>query len=363
MTNPLPSKAAGTTLTAGEVADLIGGRMDGDPGVEVSGLAPIQQAGPGSLGFLADRRYLKFLPDTRAGTLLVSEALSGEAAGHPSRVVAEDAHAAMATLLEVFYPAWEIPPGIHATAVIAPSATLGEEITVGPYAVVEDDVVVGDRVRILSHSCIGRGCRIGDDSLLHPHVVLYPGCEVGRRVVLHAGARIGADGFGYAFVDGAHRKIPQVGGCVIEDDVEIGANTCLDRGSIGETRVGQGTKLDNLVQIAHNVQMGPLCLAAALVGIAGSTRLGKGVMFGGQAGIIGHLEVGDGASLAAASAATTDIPPGEVFSGFPARPNAAFNRAQGYMYRLRDLFKRVKELERVVDDLQEASGEDEGDGA
>ena len=337
--------------------------MYGDPTVELSGMAPIQEAGPESLGLLADRRYLKFLPDTGAGTLLVSEALSEEAEGHPSRVVVEDAHAAMAGLLEVFYPAHEIPPGIHATAVISPSATLGEEITIGPYAVVEDDVVVGDRVRILSHTCVGCGCRIGDDSVLHPHVVLYPGSEVGQRVTLHAGARIGADGFGYVFVDGAHRKIPQVGGCVIEDDVEIGANTCLDRGSIGETRVGQGSKLDNLVQIGHNVQMGPLCIAAGMVGIAGSTRLGKGVMMGGQAGIIGHLEMGDGSSLAAASAATSDIPPGAVYSGYPARPHTAFNRAQGYMYRLRDLFKRVKELERVVDDLQEASGDDKAGSA
>lgn len=362
MTNPLPSKAAGTTLTARQVADLVGGRMDGDAGVELSGIAPIQQADPGSLGLLADRRYLKFLPDTGAGTLLVSEALSEEAGDHPSRVVVADAHVALAGLLEVFYPSYQIPPGIHPTAVIAASATLGEEVTVGPYAVVEDDVVVGDRVRILTHVCVGRGCRIGDDSVLHPQVVLYPGSEVGRRVILHAGARIGVDGFGYVFVDGAHRKIPQVGGCVIEDDVEIGANTCLDRGSIGETRVGQGTKLDNLVQIAHNVQMGPLCLAAAMVGISGSTRIGKGVMFAGKSGAAGHVEIGDGAQVTATAAVISDVPPGEVVSGFPARPHAAFKRAHGYTYRLRDLFKRVKELEKTLGDLRETEGDD-GEGS
>ncbi len=363
MTNPLPSKAAGTTLTARQVADLVGGRMDGDAGIELSGIAPIQQANPGSLGLLADRRYLKFLPDTGAGTLLVSEALSEAAGDHPSRVVVADAHAALARLLEVFYPSYEIPPGIHPTAVIAASATLGEEVTVGPYAVVEDDVVVGDRVRILTHVCVGRGCRIGDDSVLHPQVVLYPGSEVGRRVILHAGARIGVDGFGFVFVDGAHRKIPQVGGCVIEDDVEIGANTCLDRGSIGETRVGQGSKLDNLIQIAHNVQMGPLCLAAAMVGISGSTRIGKGVMFGGKSGSIGHMEIGDGAQVTAKTAVTSDVSPGEVVSGFPSRPHAAFKRALGYTNRLQDLFKRVRELEKTVEHLRESSGEDEEDGA
>ena len=181
-----------TTLTAREVADLIGGRAEGDPGVELSGLAPINEAGPGSLGFLAHRRYLKFLPDTRAGTLLVSEALSGEAEDHPSRVVVEDAHAAMATLLDVFHPVYDIPPGIHATAVISPSATLGEEITVGPYAVLEDDVVVGDRVRILSHCCVGRaaplealGLDFGDGVLRLPSQLIEAAVLFGLFALFH----------------------------------------------------------------------------------------------------------------------------------------------------------------------------------
>lgn len=357
MSDNAPLDPASPSLTAGEIAEIVGGEVHGDSDVRLSGIAPIDQAGSDSLGLLADRRYLKYLESTEAGALMVSEGLADAASGYANRIVVPDAHSAMAVLLGVLYPVEEPVPGIHPTAVIGRGVRLGYEVTVAPYAVIEDGAEIGDRVRIGSHVSVGKGCRIGDDSILHPQVVLYPGTVLGNRVILHSGARIGVDGFGYVFVDGQHRKVPQVGGCVIEDDVEIGANTCIDRGSIGMTRVGQGTKLDNIVHLAHNVQMGPLCLAAAMVGIAGSTRIGKGVMFGGQAGLIGHLEIGDGAQLTAQAGVTSNVGPGEVVTGYPARPNTVFKRATALMYKLPELFKRVKALEREVGVSGEQGGE------
>jgi UDP-3-O-[3-hydroxymyristoyl] glucosamine N-acyltransferase len=211
--------------------------------------------------------------------------------------------------------------------------------------VVEEGAALGDRVRVGAHCVVGRNSRLGADTLLHPHVVLYPRTEVGRRVILHAGARLGVDGFGYAFRDGAYHKIPQVGRCVIEDDVEVGANTCLDRGSIGETRVGRGTKLDNLIQVGHNVRLGPVCVAAAQVGFAGSTRVGAGVVFGGQSGVVGHVSIGDGARVGAKSVVTGNVSAGETVAGFPARDLKRFMKASAVFLKLPDLLRRVRKLE------------------
>jgi UDP-3-O-[3-hydroxymyristoyl] glucosamine N-acyltransferase len=201
---------------------------------------------------------------------------------------------------------------------------------------------------------LGEGASVGAGSRLHPHVVLYPGTRVGQRVILHAGARLGVDGFGYAWMDGGHRKVPQVGRCIVADDVEIGANTCLDRGSLGDTVVEEGVKLDNLIHLAHNVRVGAHSAAAALVGIAGSTTVGKGVFFGGQAGVIGHLHLGDGARIAAAAAVLKSVPAGETWSGVPARENREYLRGQANLSRLGGLKKRLAELEAEVARLREA---------
>jgi UDP-3-O-[3-hydroxymyristoyl] glucosamine N-acyltransferase len=345
----------------GELARVVDAHLPrGGEGVEVSGVAPLASAGPGQVGFLAARKYLGGLGESRAAALLVAADLA-EAVGDDPRplLVARDPHAALRRLLEFFHPPVTASPEIHATAVVAASARLGPGVRLGPFAVVEEEAELGDAVVVGAHSVVGAGARIGPGSLLHPHVVVYPGTEVGARVILHAGVRLGVDGFGYAWEDGGHRKVPQVGRCIVEDDVEIGANTTVDRGSIGETRVGEGTKIDNLVQLGHNVVVGRRAVLAAQVGVAGSTRIGDGVMAGGQVGIGGHLEVGAGARLAGQAGVTGDIPPGETAMGMPARSRGEFLRGVAGQARVPELLRRIRRLEAA---LAARGGREEGDG-
>jgi UDP-3-O-[3-hydroxymyristoyl] glucosamine N-acyltransferase len=233
---------------------------------------------------------------------------------------------------------------------------LGAEVSVGPFAVIEAGAVLGDRVRIGPHSVVGAGSKLGVDTLLHPHVTLYPGTVLGERCIVHSGARLGSDGFGYAWTGTEHRKVPQVGGCRLGDDVEIGANTTIDRGSIGDTRVGQGTKIDNLVQLGHNVRVGERAILISQVGIAGSTTVGDGAVLGGQVGVGGHLEIGAGARVGAQAGVTGDVPAGETVSGYPARPHRLALRAQAVTLRLPEILRRLRRLERAhgIEDGQEA---------
>jgi UDP-3-O-[3-hydroxymyristoyl] glucosamine N-acyltransferase len=222
---------------------------------------------------------------------------------------------------------------------------LGRSVRIGPYVVLERDVVVGDGTRIGAHSVLGSGTQVGAACVLHPHVVTYPGTVVGDRVTLHAGVRVGSDGFGYTRVGDEHLKMPQVGRAVVEDDVEIGANTTVDRGALGDTVIGRGSKIDNLVQVAHNVRIGAGSMLAALVGIAGSTRIGRHVWFGGRASAINHLEIGDGARVAFGSTVMRDVPDGETVSGSPSRPHREQLRRQATVGRLEGLQERVRRLE------------------
>jgi UDP-3-O-[3-hydroxymyristoyl] glucosamine N-acyltransferase len=268
----------------------------------------------------------------------------------------DDARQALPRLLAHFYPE-ELPePGIHPTAVLGREVELGQGITIGPYAVIGDRASLGDGVFIGSHSVVGADCAIGERSVLHPHVVLYPKAILGARVVLHSGVRIGADGFGYLASPTGVQKMPQVGGCLIGDDVEIGANSTIDRGSIGRTEIGRFTKIDNLVQVAHNCLVGQGVIMVAQVGLGGSTVVGDGVLIGGQAGLSGHFEVGAGAKIAAQSGVIKSVPAGKTVTGFPARENREFLRATGNLYKLPETLKRVKELEDRLARLED-SGE------
>jgi UDP-3-O-[3-hydroxymyristoyl] glucosamine N-acyltransferase len=244
---------------------------------------------------------------------------------------------------------------VHPTAVIGPGTRLGADVTVGPYAVVGRNCVIGDRARIGAHAVAGDDCTIGDDAVLHPHVTLYPRVRVGARSILHTGVRAGVDGFGYTQVDGEHRKVPQVGGCTIGADVEIGANTTIDRGSVGSTEIGDGVKIDNLVHIAHNVRIGEKSIIIAQVGISGSTTIGRYVTLAGQAGLPGHVHIGDGATIGAQAGVFGDVPAGETWSGYPARPHRESLRMQAGVARLPELRKRLDEIERRL--RGEADGE------
>ncbi len=356
MSDPLQRNAKAPpvpSLSVQEVAGMVGGRVEGEADLRVGGIAPLQDAGEGELGFLARRRYLKHLGECRARAVLVSEALADEAAPFAALVIVPDAHGALPPLLAAFYPPRVSEAGIHPTAVFGKGTELGEGISVGPYAVIGDAAALGNGVRIEAHSVVGEGCVLGEDSVLHPHVVLYPGTVLGRRVILHAGVRLGVDGFGYVPGAQGHTKVPQVGACVVEDDVEIGANTTIDRGSIGRTVVGKGTKIDNLVHLAHNVRVGEHVFMAAMAGISGSTTIGDRALIGGQAGAVGHIQIGEGAQVGAQSGIIGDIPPGETISGYPARNNREYLRAMGALFKLPEAMRRIRALEKRLQALGE----------
>lgn len=333
-------------MKASDIAKLVDGSFDGAKDPDITGVAAIDRAGSNELSFIAHAKYAAYLPQARAGAVLVTDALVPSGSTELPRIVVSDVHRAVARLLEHFYPETPPVPGVHATAVIGEGVVLGTDVVIDPYVVIGARTRLGDRVRVGAHTVIGEDCAFADDVRLHAHVTTYSKVVVGRRSIIHSGARLGTDGFGYTFVDGQHHKVPQVGGVLIGDDVEIGANCTVDRGSVGSTEIGNGVKIDNLVHIGHNARVGDLSIIVAQVGISGSTVLGQGVTLAGQSGLPGHLHIGDGATVGAKSAPIGDVPAGAVYTGFPARPHKEFLRAQGALYKLHELFKRVRALEK-----------------
>lgn len=333
------------TLTARAIADIVGGELKGSELTEVSGVAPIARAERNHLTFVGDGRYAPLLASSSAGIVLVTPELAELPGTVPSRVVVANPQAALLDLLPRFYPQESRPPGIDPTARIGRGVKLGRSVIIDPYAVIESDAVIGDNAWIGSHAFLGRAVVVGAASHVFPSVTLYSGAQLGERVILHSGVRIASDGFGYVFSGGVHAKIPHVGRCVIENDVEIGANTTIDRGSIDDTVIGAGTKIDNLVQIGHNVKVGKLCIIMAQVGIAGSTTIGDGCVLAGQAGLGGHITIGAGAKIAGQSGVFGSVPAGETWSGYPARPHRESLRATGALFKLAGM---VKDLERLL---------------
>ncbi len=334
-----------TELTLAAVAQQVGGRLVGDGGIRVRGVAPLESAGPGDLSFVASPRYLPYVQTTAAAAVLVRAQDELVLPAHLAQIEVRDPRLALAALLPLFHPPPELPVGVDPTAVIEPGAEVGDGVYVGPYAVLRRGARVGSGSRIDAHVVVGAGCVIGEGCTLHPHVTLYPGAVLGDRCILHSGVRIGTDGYGYIFADGEHRKVPQVGGCRIGDDVEIGANSTVDRGSIGDTIIGRGTKVDNLVHIAHNVRVGEHVLIIAQVGVSGSTTIGDGAVLAGQAGIGGHLEIGAGARVAGQAGVIGDVPAGATVSGYPARPHREALRASAALLRLPELLRRIARIE------------------
>ena len=332
-----------STITAEAIAALFSGELIGDGSVTVSGVAPLDRADRNHLSILSSAKYATMLASTNAGIVLVDPEFR-DVPGGRTRIIVKQPLEKLLSLLPRLYPEKPPAPGVAATARIGKGATLGERVSIGEYVVIGAASKIGADVVIGAHSVVGDKATVGDGSRLWPDVTIYPGASLGRRVAIHSGARIGCDGFGYVFRDGAHNKIPHVGGCIIGDDVEIGANTAIDRGSIDDTIVGSGTKIDNLVHIAHNVRIGEKCLIMAQVGIAGSVTIGDGAIIAGQAGISGHLSIGAGARLAAQAGVFGDIPAGETWSGYPARPHRESLRASAAVLKLAGMIRRLEKL-------------------
>jgi len=339
--------SAGTRpLPASEIAALTGGRLVGPGTTTVAGIAPLERAGPGDLSFLASPRYVPYFERTSASVVLISPALESAAGGPETKIIVKEPYAALLVVLPVLYPqaVWE--SSVHPTAQLGRSVTWQEPVEIGPHAVLGAGVQLGKNVRIGAGCVLGEGVAVGDDSRLHPGVTLYAGTALGKRVIAHAGAVLGSDGFGYLpGTNGEpHRKIPHVGRCLIGDDVEIGANTCIDRGSVDDTVIGSGTKIDNLVHIAHNVRIGARCLIMAQAGIAGSCQVEDDVIIAGQVGIVDHITIGRGARLLAQSGTIADIPAGATVFGTLARPHREYLRGQAALYRLATIVDKLEKL-------------------
>lgn len=345
----------GIVLTADVIATEIGGQLVGDPSTRVRGIAPLDRAKSEELSFLSSPKYAPLFASSSAGVVLVTPELVESPGGARTRIVVAKPHDALLSLIPRFYRVRRAEPGIHPTVVIGRGAQVDASASIGPYAVIGAGARIGERAVVGAHAVIGDGVRIGRESQLYASVTLYSGTIIGARVIVHAGARLGSDGFGYVFREGRHEKIPHVGRCIIDDDVEIGANTTIDRGSIDDTVVGAGTKIDNLVHIAHNCRIGRLCLIMAQVGIAGSVRVEDGCVLAGQVGISGHHTIGTRATLAAQAGVFGDIPAGETWSGYPARPHKEALRAQAALFRLAPL---MRQLERLLSASPRASSSD-----
>lgn len=320
---------------------MIGGSVEGDENIEITGFAKIEDAKPGEISFIANPKYAHFLNTTKASVLLVGKSMPSPEPGGPTLVRVDDPYVAVAKLLEAFQAGKRAPVGVEQPCFVADGVELPEGVYIGAFAYVGRGVSLGKNVKIYPQAYLGDGVSVGDDSVIRAGVKVYEGCRIGERCIIHSGAVIGADGFGFApLPDGSYEKIAQIGNVVIEDDVEIGANTTVDRATFGSTRVGHGTKLDNLIQVAHNVEIGSHNVFAAQTGIAGSTKVGSFNMVGGQCGFAGHIRIGDRNEFGAQSGIPNNVSDGNRLIGYPAMDARKFARLQVYLNRLPDLFKK-----------------------
>lgn len=339
-----------------ELARLVGGTVVGDADLVISGVSGIKEGGPGDITFVANRKYLCLMDKTAASAVLVPPEIDK---GRKTLIQVDNPSLAFARIVSLFGPE-EVTfrPGIHPTAVIGEGVVLGRDVSIQPYTVIEDHARIGDRSVLCAGVYVGHYTIIGDDCLVYPHVSIRERVEIGNRVIIHGGAVIGGDGFGFATVRDMHHKIPQIGTVRIEDDVEIGSSVTIDRARFNATLIRKGAKIDNLVQIAHNVTVGENTIVVAQVGISGSTSIGRNVVIAGQAGITGHIEVGDNAVIAAKAGVTKRVPAGQRVSGFPARDHKQDMRLQALQNRQPDLWKKVRELEKRLAELEK---KDSGD--
>ncbi len=331
-----------------DFAEVVKGVIHGDPDIEIAGVSGIMDAHEGDITFVSSAKYLRQACESKASCIIVKELIPDIKA---SQLLTSNPYFAFAKAIECFYPGLSFQPGISEKAVISDRVQFGKSVSVYPCAYLSDDISIGDGTVILPGVFIGEKTEIGKHCIIHPNVVIREGVTIGDRVIIHSGTVIGSDGYGYTFEKGEHYKIPQVGGVIIEDDVEIGSNVSIDRATLGNTIIGRGTKIDNLVQIAHNVKIGEKSLLIAQVGISGSSELGNYVTIGGQAGLADHTVVESGTIIAAKSGLFGHVTKG-VYSGFPAIPHKDWLRAQALFAKLPEIYKKIRELENKINNLE-----------
>ncbi len=339
-------------FTAKTIAQFLDGRIEGDENATVSTFAKIEEGRPGALSFLSNTKYTNYIYETKASIVLIDESLTLEHPVSTTLIRVNNAYEGVAKLLQLYESTRQSKKGIDSLAFISGTVILGENCYVGAFTYIADGAKIGNNCIIYPNTYIGENVTLGDNCIIYPQVAIYHDCIIGNRAIIHAGAIIGADGFGFAPGADGYSKIPQIGIVTIEDDVEIGANTCIDRSTMGSTYVRKGVKLDNLVQIAHNTDIGEHTVMSAQVGVAGSAKVGKWCMFGGQVGLAGHLTIGDHVNLGAQSGAPNSIEANQTLIGTPPMPQMAYFRSQAIFQRLPAMYKQLSALQKQVDKLQ-----------
>ena len=339
-------------FTAKQIADFINGKVEGDANAAVNTFAKIEEGVPRALSFLSNPKYTHYIYSTKSSIVLVNNDVVLEEPVHTTLIRVDNAYECIAKLLQLYQASMPVKKGIDPLAFVSPTAKVGEDCYVGAFAYIGDNAVLGKGTQVFPHAYIGDNVKVGAKCLIKPNVTVYHGCVIGDNVTIHAGSVIGADGFGFAPNSDGYDKIPQIGIVTIEDNVEIGANTCVDRSTMGSTIVRKGVKLDNLVQVAHNVEIGENTVMSAQVGIAGSTKIGAWCMFGGQVGIAGHSTIGDKTFLGAQSGVPGNIKGNETLIGTPPMEPKAYFKSQAIFRRLPELYKQVASLQKQLDELK-----------
>lgn len=339
-------------FTAKQIADFIGGKVEGDINATVNTFAKIEEGTKGAISFLSNPKYIHYIYDTQSSIVLINNDVELERPVNTTLIRVDNAYECVAKLLQLYDAARPKKQGIDSLAFISPKATIGENVYIGAFAYIGDNAVIGNGTMVYPHATIGDNVKIGEKCKIYPNVVIYEGCKLGNEVTIHSGSVIGADGFGFAPNTEGYAKIPQIGIVTIEDNVEIGANTCIDRSTMGSTIIRKGVKLDNLIQVAHNVEIGENTVMSAQVGIAGSTKIGSWCMFGGQVGLAGHISVGDKTFLGAQSGVPGNIKGDQTLIGTPPMEPKAYFKSQAIFRKLPDMYKQINELQKQLDELK-----------
>lgn len=340
-------------FTANQIAQFINGKVEGDENARVSTFAKIEDSVPGAISFLANPKYTHYIYETKSTVVLVDDSIELERPVTPTLIWVQNARDCVAKLLQLYESTKPKKTGVDSLAFISPKAKIGENAYIGAFAYIGEGVEIGDDCQVYPHATIMENVKLGNGCIVYPHASIYHDCELGNRVTVHSGAVIGADGFGFAPNGEQYDKIPQTGNVVIEDDVEIGANTCVDRSTMGSTYIRRGVKLDNLVQVAHNTDIGENTVMSAQVGIAGSTKVGQWCMFGGQVGIAGHINIGNRVMLGAQSGVPGSLKDNQTLIGTPPMPQTPFFKSQAIFRKLPDIYKQITALQKEVDELKQ----------